>query len=93
MVLISISITVASAWPPGPIPGHEFCARIVARGNGVTQLQLGDRVFSPFTTCCGHCFFCRLGLMPAAMRGSSLGINRRRASTTAGVDFRVRRPS
>ncbi len=77
----------------GTIPGHEFVGEIVALGNGVTQLQPGDRVFSPFTTCCGHCFFCRHGLSIAAIPGSSLDINRRRASTTAGVDFRVRRPN
>ncbi len=47
---------------PGTIPGHEFVGEIVAAGSDVTTLRVGDRVFSPFTTCCGHCFFCEHGL-------------------------------
>ena len=46
----------------GTIPGHEFVGEIVAAGSDVTSLREGDRVFSPFTTCCGHCFFCQQGL-------------------------------
>lgn len=43
----------------GTIPGHEFVGEIVEAGREVTQFIRGDRVFSPFTTCCGHCFFCQ----------------------------------
>ncbi len=46
----------------GTIPGHEFVGEIVAVGTDVALLRVGDRVFSPFTTSCGHCFFCRHGL-------------------------------
>ena len=46
----------------GTIPGHEFVGDIVAVGSEVSRLHVGDRVFSPFTTCCGHCFFCQHGL-------------------------------
>ena len=46
----------------GTIPGHEFVGDVVAVGSGVVAFRVGDRVFSPFTTCCGHCFFCQYGL-------------------------------
>ena len=46
----------------GMIPGHEFVGEVVATGKQVSAFQVGDRVFSPFTTCCGHCFFCDQGL-------------------------------
>ena len=42
----------------GTIPGHEFVGEVVAAGRDVQRIRVGDRVFSPFTTCCGHCFFC-----------------------------------
>ncbi len=47
---------------PGTIPGHEFVGKIVAAGSDVQRCKVGDRVFSPFTTCCGTCFFCQHGL-------------------------------
>ncbi len=43
----------------GLIPGHEFVGEVVAVGARVAEFNVGDRVFSPFTTCCGHCFFCQ----------------------------------
>lgn len=46
----------------GTIPGHEFVGKVVAVGSQVSAFQIGERVFSPFTTCCGHCFFCQQGL-------------------------------
>ncbi len=46
----------------GMIPGHEFVGQVVAVGKQVSTIAIGDRVFSPFTTCCGHCFFCQHGL-------------------------------
>ena len=44
------------------IPGHEFVGDVVAVGSEVARFQVGDRVFSPFTTSCGDCFFCSHGL-------------------------------
>ena len=46
----------------GTIPGHEFAGEVVAVGASVRRFHLGDSVFSPFTTSCGDCFFCRDGL-------------------------------
>ncbi|MBM79110.1 MAG: alcohol dehydrogenase [Planctomycetaceae bacterium] len=46
----------------GTILGHEFVGDIVQVGSQVENFQCGDRVLSPFTTSCGHCFFCKEGL-------------------------------
>ncbi len=46
----------------GTIPGHEFVGDVVAAGAAVSRFRVGDRVFGPFTTCCGRCFFCQQGL-------------------------------
>lgn len=42
----------------GDILGHEFMGEIVAVGNGVKNLAIGDRVVVPFPISCGNCFFC-----------------------------------
>lgn len=47
---------------PGTVPGHEFFGEVVSVGKAVRQFQPGQTVFSPFTTSCGECFFCRDGL-------------------------------
>ena len=39
--------------------GHEFMGIVEETGNGVTQLQRGDRVIVPFPIACGACFFCQ----------------------------------
>jgi 2-desacetyl-2-hydroxyethyl bacteriochlorophyllide A dehydrogenase len=41
--------------------GHEYVGTVVAAGDGVTQVSVGDRVLGTFHTACGHCFFCRRG--------------------------------
>jgi threonine dehydrogenase-like Zn-dependent dehydrogenase len=42
----------------GDILGHEFMGEVVAIGNGVQNLTIGDRVVVPFPISCGNCFFC-----------------------------------
>ena len=42
----------------GDILGHEFMGEVVEVGQGVTNLQVGDRVVVPFPISCGNCFFC-----------------------------------
>jgi 2-desacetyl-2-hydroxyethyl bacteriochlorophyllide A dehydrogenase len=42
----------------GTIPGHEFAGEIVEVGSDVKKFKVGDRVFAPFTTSCGECFYC-----------------------------------
>lgn len=46
----------------GTVFGHEFVGTVVSVGPSVTGFKPGDRVMSPFTTCCGTCFFCCRGL-------------------------------
>jgi threonine dehydrogenase-like Zn-dependent dehydrogenase len=46
----------------GTAMGHEFVGEIVALGKEVKNLQKGDLVMSPFTTNCGNCFYCNIGL-------------------------------
>lgn len=41
--------------------GHECAGTIVAVGEGVTQLQVGDRVALEPGATCGHCEFCKTG--------------------------------
>ncbi len=46
----------------GTVMGHEFVGEIVETGKAVTNLQKGDKVVSPFSTNCGHCYYCQIGL-------------------------------
>ncbi|KIM94011.1 hypothetical protein OIDMADRAFT_60852 [Oidiodendron maius Zn] len=45
----------------GFIMGHEFTGTVVAAGKGVKTVQVNDKVVSPFTVSCGHCFYCKNG--------------------------------
>jgi 2-desacetyl-2-hydroxyethyl bacteriochlorophyllide A dehydrogenase len=47
---------------PGFIIGHEYVGTVLAIGEGVHDVAVGDRVLGCFQTACGHCFFCRRGL-------------------------------
>jgi 2-desacetyl-2-hydroxyethyl bacteriochlorophyllide A dehydrogenase len=42
--------------------GHEYVGTVVATGDGVHTVSVGDRVLGTFHSACGHCFFCRKGL-------------------------------
>jgi 2-desacetyl-2-hydroxyethyl bacteriochlorophyllide A dehydrogenase len=46
---------------PGFTIGHEYVGTVVAVGEDVRALSVGDRVLGCFQTACGHCFFCRRG--------------------------------
>lgn len=43
------------------IPGHEFSGEIVAMGDKVVELNVGDRVTADINLTCGTCFWCRRG--------------------------------
>jgi threonine dehydrogenase-like Zn-dependent dehydrogenase len=58
---------------PGTVMGHELTGRVVATGRDVRSLTSGDRVLSPFSTCCGACFFCRDGLPSRCSTGQLFG--------------------
>src|ERR1700719_3668126 len=46
---------------PGFTIGHEYVGRVIAAGDGVRDVSVGDRVLGWFQTACGRCFFCRRG--------------------------------
>jgi len=53
-------------WPVKPslplVPGHEGVGTVVALGDGVTNVKIGDRVGMPWLyTSCGHCEHCMSG--------------------------------
>ena len=46
----------------GTAMGHEFAGEVVEVGKNIRALRKGDEVMSPFTTSCGQCFYCQIGL-------------------------------
>ncbi len=53
-------------WPVKPqppfIPSHEVAGTVVARGQDVQRVQVGDRVGVPWLhVACGYCEFCLTG--------------------------------
>ena len=57
---------MAHPWPGQPpygefIPGHEYSGVVVARGESVDEVQIGDRVAVEAHYGCGRCRNCRLG--------------------------------
>jgi threonine dehydrogenase-like Zn-dependent dehydrogenase len=48
--------------PPGHAVGHEGIAEVVAVGDAVRGVTVGDRVIVPFQINCGQCSACRRGV-------------------------------
>jgi 2-desacetyl-2-hydroxyethyl bacteriochlorophyllide A dehydrogenase len=44
---------------PGFVIGHEYVGTVVAAGDAVTEVGVGDRVLGTYCTACGTCFHCR----------------------------------
>jgi 2-desacetyl-2-hydroxyethyl bacteriochlorophyllide A dehydrogenase len=44
---------------PGFVIGHEFVGEVIAAGDEVTRVAVGDRVLGTYGTACGECFFCK----------------------------------
>jgi L-iditol 2-dehydrogenase len=64
-------------WPP-VILGHEFAGVIAAKGPGVGDWKVGDRVVGePHTLACGACWLCRTGnrQLCASKRSPGWGID------------------
>ena len=53
--------------------GHEFTGEVVEAGKQVSSLRVGDKIMSPFTTSCGDCYFCRMGLTARCIKGQLFG--------------------
>lgn len=48
-------------FPPPVVLGHEGAGLVVAVGEGVTDLAVGDAVVSSFVSMCGKCRYCQTG--------------------------------
>ena len=57
----------------GTVMGHEFVGIIEETGTDVKKFKKGAKVVSPFTTSCGECFYCRIGLTCRCEKGSLFG--------------------
>lgn len=76
----------------GCVMGHEFVGRVVAAGRAVTLLAVGQAVFSPFTTSCGQCYYCRAGLTSRCSSGQLFGWVQEGAGLHGGQAQLVRVP-
>jgi alcohol dehydrogenase len=47
---------------PGFTIGHEFVGTVIAAGEDVTRVKVGDRVLGCYHSACGTCFFCLRGI-------------------------------
>jgi 2-desacetyl-2-hydroxyethyl bacteriochlorophyllide A dehydrogenase len=47
---------------PGFTIGHEFVGTVLATGDDVSRVAVGDRVLGCFHSACGTCFFCMRGV-------------------------------
>jgi len=56
------------------IMGHEMVGEIVELGSTFDNgMKIGDRVFAPFSTHCGACFYCGIGLTSRCTEGDLFG--------------------
>jgi len=58
---------------PVQLFGHEFCARVVEVGAGVTRVRTGDRVAARAKLPCGSCPFCLEGKNHLCRKGPIIG--------------------
>ncbi|TYC99028.1 L-threonine 3-dehydrogenase [Arthrobacter echini] len=58
------------------IPGHEFYGEVVALGDGIRDVRVGDRVSGEGHIVCGICRNCRAGRRQMCIRTSSVGVQR-----------------
>ena len=58
---------------PVQLFGHEFCARVIEVGEGVTRVRPGDRVAARAKLPCGACPFCQSGKNHLCRKGPIIG--------------------
>jgi 2-desacetyl-2-hydroxyethyl bacteriochlorophyllide A dehydrogenase len=58
---------------PGFTIGHEYVGTVIAAGDAVTRVAVGDRVLGCFQTACGSCYFCRRGLYHRCLESRTFG--------------------
>jgi len=57
----------------GTVMGHEFTGIVEEAGTSVKKFKKGSKVLSPFTSSCGECFYCRIGLTCRCEKGNLFG--------------------
>ncbi len=57
------------------IIGHEYMGDIIAMGQGVSNLKIGDRVTGEGHIACGHCRNCRRGKEHVCENSLGIGVN------------------
>ena len=57
----------------GTVMGHEFLGEVVECGRDVRKFQPGAQVVAPFSTSCGVCSFCAIGLTARCEQGELFG--------------------
>ncbi len=57
----------------GTVMGHEFTGEIAELGKSVRNFERGEKVVSPFSTNCGQCYFCDIGLTARCVNGQLFG--------------------
>ncbi len=58
---------------PGTCIGHEYVGKVLAVGDGVTRVEVGDRVLGTFLVACGSCANCLRGDYHRCERGRTFG--------------------
>lgn len=60
---------------PVQLFGHEFCARVLETGPGVTRFRVGDRVAARAKLPCQNCPLCRTGRADLCRKGPVIGFD------------------
>jgi len=76
----------------GTALGHEFVGEVVELGKDVKNLRVGNSVMSPFTTSCGNCFYCNIGLTCRCIHGQLYGWRQQEKGLHGGQAEFVRVP-
>lgn len=76
----------------GTVMGHEFVGSITEVGSEVRNFKNGDRVYVPFSTNCGDCYFCNRGLTSRCPQGQLFGWRQNGQGLHGGQSEYVRVP-
>jgi threonine dehydrogenase-like Zn-dependent dehydrogenase len=76
----------------GTAMGHEFVGEVVSVGKNVKTIRMGNLVMSPFTTNCGNCFYCKIGLTCRCINGQLYGWRQQEKGLHGGQAEYVRVP-
>lgn len=55
------------------VMGHEVVGTIVAAGDSVSYFKVGQKVYAPFSTNCGSCYYCKNSLPSRCEQGQLFG--------------------